>query len=115
VSQPDIGRFGLVVRFELIEGHEEDFDVLTAETLASIRSSEPGTLAYVVHHDQASPITRVFYELYQDEAAFDAHESMPHVRRFLSERSQLLIRDPDVWRVTPFDAVVRPEANPSGA
>ncbi len=36
--------YGLVVQFELIDGHEEAFDALTAETLAAIRTTEPGTL-----------------------------------------------------------------------
>jgi len=32
----------------------------------------------------------LFYELYRDQAAFDAHEQQPHVRRFLAEREQHL-------------------------
>jgi hypothetical protein len=39
--------FGLVVRFELLEGHEEAFDGLVAETLPEIRAKEPGTCLYV--------------------------------------------------------------------
>lgn len=38
-------RYGLVVRFELLDDHEDDFDSLTGETLVSTRSSEPGALA----------------------------------------------------------------------
>ncbi|WOI59693.1 putative quinol monooxygenase [Streptomyces fradiae] len=33
---------------------------------------------------------RVFYELYADRAAFDAHEAQPHTKRFLAEREQCL-------------------------
>ena len=76
--------------------------------------TEPETLAYVVHRESDSPRIRVFYELYRDPTAFDEHERMPHVRRFLTERGQHLARDPEVWWVTPFDGLVRPEADQSG-
>lgn len=108
-------RYGLIVRFELLDGHEEAFDALTAETVATIRAAEPGTLSYIVHTEPLSPGTRVFYELYQDEAAFNAHEEGAHVRRFLSERGQHLRRDPEVWRVKPIGGVIRTEADPESA
>jgi quinol monooxygenase YgiN len=108
-------RYGLVVRFELLEGHEEVFDTLTAETVARIRAEEPGTLSYIVHTEPASPGIRVFYELYRNEAAFEAHEEGAHVQRFLSERGHHLRRDPEVWRVKPFGGVIRTAADPESA
>lgn len=109
------GLYSLLVRFELQDGHEDPFDALTAETVAAIRSEEPGTLAYVVHREPGSPGIRVFYELYRDEAAFAAHEAAAHVRRFLALRGQHLRREPQVWRLSPTGGVVRPEADPSSA
>lgn len=107
-----VGSYGLVVRFDIASGHEDAFDALTTETLEGIRSLEPGTLMYVVHQEQGAPLVRVFYELYQDEAAFDTHEQMPHVRRFLRDRGEHLSGDPVVWRVSPTDGVVRPVDGP---
>ena len=107
-------RFGLVVRFELLEGHGEAFDALTAETLASVRADEPGTLVYLAHSTLDTPDVRVFYELYEDHAAFEVHETAAHVRHFLEARTQHLRRDPEVWQVTPHDGVVRPGAGPDG-
>jgi quinol monooxygenase YgiN len=104
--------YGLVVRFELLDSHEEAFDALTAETLAAIRTAEAGTLVYLTHRETTAPRTRVFYELYRTEADFEAHEAAPHVRRFLAERAQHLARDPEVWRVTTLGGLVRPEADP---
>lgn len=111
----EIGAFGLVVRFELCDGHEDAFDALTTETVESIKASEPGTLVYLTHTERESPGVRVFYELYRDEAAFQAHEETEHVRRFLAEREQHLRRDADVWWVTPRGGIVRTEATPGGA
>ncbi|WP_175408093.1 putative quinol monooxygenase [Streptomyces sp. TRM64462] len=83
--------FGLVVRFALRDDlAAEAFDALCARTLDGVKSSEPGTLTYVIHQPEGEPLVRVFYELYADRAAFDAHEAQPHTRRFLVEREQYL-------------------------
>ena len=78
--------FALVVRFDLRPGSEDDFDRLTADTVARIRTEEPGTLLYLCHAVQGAPSARIFYELYRDRAAFEAHEQQPHVKAFLAER-----------------------------
>ncbi|MGH3981120.1 MAG: putative quinol monooxygenase [Pseudonocardiaceae bacterium] len=85
-------RFGLVVKFTLLPGHEEVFDQLVSETLRGIRDREPGTLIYTAHRVRDAPSERLFYELYRDREAFDAHQEEPHVRRFLTEREQHLER-----------------------
>jgi quinol monooxygenase YgiN len=78
----------LVVTHVLKPGHEEAFDALVARTLEGIHRHEPGTLVYVSHTDASDPLRRVFYELYTDRAAFEAHERHDHVRTFLDERPQ---------------------------
>jgi quinol monooxygenase YgiN len=107
--------YALVVRFELLPGHEAAFDELVAETLELIAVEEPGTLAYVSHVAADSVSVRVFYELYRDRAAFEAHEATPHVRRFLAERAQHLRTDPQVWFVSPVSGLVREGIDPTGA
>lgn len=79
---------GLLVRFTLKPGHEDAFDQLVTETLTGIRDAEPGTLIYACHHVRDAPSERMFYEVYRDAEAFKAHESGPHVVRFLAERKQ---------------------------
>jgi quinol monooxygenase YgiN len=83
--------FGLVVRFELRDEHSAGgFDALVAATLEQIEVNEPGTLVYAVHSVEGAPLSRVFYELYRDRAAFDTHEQQDHTKRFLAEREQYL-------------------------
>lgn len=82
--------FALVVRFTVKPGREADFDALTAATVADVHRDEPGTLLYVTHEVADRPGERIFYELYRDRAAFDAHEAQPHVRHFLAARAELL-------------------------
>jgi len=76
----------LVVTHRLLPGHEDAFDALTLTTLESIRALETDTLVYAVHTTPGEPLERVFYELYRDRAAFEAHEAFPHLRTFLAER-----------------------------
>lgn len=82
--------FALTVRFTIKDGHEQAFDQLVADTIADIRRHEAGTLVYVSHHVVDAPNQRIFYELYRDRDAFEAHGREPHVQRFLTERGQHL-------------------------
>jgi quinol monooxygenase YgiN len=86
----DSGAFALVVRFTVREGSESAFDDLVAATTAGIRQREPGTLVYACHRVQGAPRQRIFYELYADKEAFDAHEAQEHTRHFLAAREALL-------------------------
>ena len=38
---------------------------------------------YASHLVEGQPLQRIFYELYRDKAAFEAHEAAPHTRRYL--------------------------------
>lgn len=83
--------FGLSVRFTCKdEASATGFDQLVTETVPEIRRHEPGTLVYAVHTVEGKPLERIFYELYRDREAFDAHETQPHTRRFLAGRKQYL-------------------------
>jgi quinol monooxygenase YgiN len=83
--------FGLVVRFTCKDqASAEAFDRLVAATVGKIRTDEPGTLIYAVNRVDGEPLQRIFYELYRDRAAFDAHEQQGHTKKFLDERGQYL-------------------------
>ena len=83
--------FGLTARFTCKDqASAQAYDRLVAETLEGIKAHEPGTLVYAVHQVQGEPLQRIFYELYRDKAAFEAHETAPHTRRYLAERDQYL-------------------------
>ncbi|TLQ38754.1 putative quinol monooxygenase [Streptomyces marianii] len=82
--------FALTVRFTLRDAEAaQQFDELVARTATGIRE-EPGTLVYAVHEPVDEPLVRVFYELYADRAAFQAHEDQAHTKHFLAAREQYL-------------------------
>lgn len=83
--------FGLMVRFTCKdEAAAAGFDALVERTGEQIRANEPGTLIYTVHRVEGRPLERIFYELYRDEDAFQAHESQDYVQAFLTERGAYL-------------------------
>ncbi len=83
--------FALVVRFDVRDlAAAERFDELTAEVVGQIAEREPGTLTYATHAVDGEPLARVFYEVYRDREAFQAHESAEHVRQFHALKDPLL-------------------------
>jgi quinol monooxygenase YgiN len=92
----------LVVRFDVRDEQSAvRFDELTAEVVARIAVEEPGTLVYATHAVKGEPLARVFYEVYADEDAFQAHERAGHVVDFHARKAPLLARDPRVEFLTP--------------
>ena len=90
--------FGLCVRFTCkVEASAEAYDRLVAETVEAIRANEPGTLVYASHLVEGQPLQRIFYELYRDRAAFEAHEAASHTRRYLDERGKYLASTEVDW------------------
>lgn len=89
-TTPNDQQFALVVRFTVKPGSEEAFDELVSTTAQGIRAHEPGTLVYACHRVEGAPQQRIFYELYADRAAFEAHEAQPHTRHFLAAREAFL-------------------------
>ena len=92
--------FGLVVRFELKPGSVDAFDALVARTRIGIEA-ESGTLLYLTTGVPDSPLSRIFVEVYRDEAAFAEHEQYPHVREFLVAREPMI----ESYRVEFLDPV----------
>ncbi len=90
--------FGLCVRFTCKDqASAEAYDKLVAETIEAIKTNEPGTLVYASHLVDGQPLQRIFYELYKDKTAFEAHEAAPHTRRYLDQRGQYLASTEVDW------------------
>ena len=83
--------FALVVRFDCAdEAAAARFDELTAVVVHHITEQEPGTLVYATAAVEGEPLARVFYEVYQNRDAFEAHEAAAHVRQFHLQKDPLL-------------------------
>ncbi|MQY06008.1 putative quinol monooxygenase [Actinomadura macrotermitis] len=76
---------GQITVYTLLDGREEPFDRLAEALVQAARTAEPDTLISAVHEVVNTPTQRILYELFRDEAAFEAHRRQPHVQRFQAE------------------------------
>jgi quinol monooxygenase YgiN len=67
-----MSQIAYVVRITTAEG-KRDEAFATFGKLIAAAESEPGTLHYTMHADVADPDVIWFYEVYADQAAFEAH------------------------------------------
>jgi len=85
--------FALMVTVKVKPDKREQFlQAIEDDSICSVRD-EPGCLRFDVLQNQADPDTYYFYEVYRDEAAFDAHTKTPHLARW-REASQVCLNGP---------------------
>lgn len=72
--------FAVTVTFEINDGKMDAFLPLIRTNAASSVRDEPGCRQFDVCTDPSRPNTVFLYELYDDEAAFGAHQQMPHFK-----------------------------------
>ena len=70
--------FVLVVSLRVKPGKDRQFLAAIEANAAASLGDEPGCRRFDVLRDNADPHHYLLYELYEDEAAFQAHRSMPH-------------------------------------
>lgn len=69
----------IIARFKLREGKEEEGLALLRTMVQQVQAQEAGALAYVCHQSKDDPSEIVFFELYADDAALQAHGQTPHM------------------------------------
>jgi len=68
----------VVVEFRIKREHVEGFATAITDNARASRETEPGCRQFDVCRDPADPGVFFLYELYDDEAAFQAHLRTPH-------------------------------------
>ncbi|HKU85383.1 MAG TPA: putative quinol monooxygenase [Casimicrobiaceae bacterium] len=76
----------VVARLRAAPGKGDALAALLVEQVATVRSTEPGCVAYTAHRSTRDPELFLFYEMYQDDAAFDVHRRSPHLARYRERR-----------------------------
>jgi autoinducer 2-degrading protein len=80
-----VDRFGLLVNFEVKDGMVDEFFSLIAANAKQSVETEPGCRQFDVLRVSGEPNRLMLYEVYDDEAAFEAHRKMPHLADFLAK------------------------------
>ena len=74
--------FVVCVEFEIMPRHLDDFLAAMLKNAAQSHSLEAGCQQFDVCQGQQNPNTVFLYEIYDDEAAFEAHKAARHYHEF---------------------------------
>ena len=85
----------LSARFTARPGCEQRVAELVRELTTAVRQ-EPGNLRFDPYTQAARPAEFLVFEVYRDEAAFQAHLGADHGARFNAELADLIIEDASV-------------------
>jgi autoinducer 2-degrading protein len=82
--------FALWVSIKVKPDKREQFlAAIEDDSICSVRD-EPGCLRFDVLQDRNDPDKYYFYEVYKDEAAFQAHTETPHLKRWRAAAEECL-------------------------
>ncbi|WP_407529137.1 putative quinol monooxygenase [Methylobacterium oryzisoli] len=85
--------FVVIAEFTVRPGSLDAFLALAHEDARASVAHEPGCRAFDVAVDETDPHRVVFYEVYDDRAAFDAHLATPHLARFREGFPALIVAE----------------------
>ena len=85
------GRLASTVTWEVREGEIETALAIIARFVPLARK-EPGMDLLTVQQDNADPSRFLFYEIYANAGAFDAHQQTPHFKTMILEQAIPLLR-----------------------
>ena len=72
----------LIVTLDVYPDRLDQFLAAIKENAASSFNDEPGCKYFDVTQDKKNPTHFIFYELYDDEAAIEAHRKAPHFAKW---------------------------------
>jgi len=91
--------FVLVVNLKIKPENVDNFMKRALENASAARTSEPGCRQFDILVDPKDRTKVMFYEIYNDEKAFEAHQQTPHFKKYLAEAVPLLAsRERQVWK-----------------
>jgi autoinducer 2-degrading protein len=75
----------LVVNVEIKAGEVDRFMAMALENAKAARETEPGCKQFDVLVDPNDKTKVMFYEVYADEAAFQAHQQTAHFKKYFDK------------------------------
>ena len=93
-------RLAIIATLTSAEGKEHELEAALSWMVGQIEA-EAGTLVYALSKKEDAPGTFLFYELYEDEAAFKAHGTSDTMKVFGAKLAGLVAGRPEVTRLVP--------------
>ena len=88
--------FVVVASLEIKREHLAEFTRRIRVHASNSVASEPGCIGFEVCIDRENPHRMVLYEVYVDQAAFDAHLEMPFMQKHMQETAAMMAREPEL-------------------
>ncbi|HUU72351.1 MAG TPA: putative quinol monooxygenase [Burkholderiales bacterium] len=82
--------YALIVHLQVKPENLERFMEMALENAAATRSTEPGCRQFDVLVAPEEPTRIAFYEVYDNETAFEAHQQTGHFQKYLQNAVPLL-------------------------
>lgn len=92
----------VVAKLKAKAGSEKEVEEALKAMIPKVRQ-EQGTLSYILHRSTQDPTVFVFYEVYRDQAAFDAHGKTPHMAELFGKLRGLLEGPPALDKLTELE------------
>ncbi|HEY9344541.1 MAG TPA: putative quinol monooxygenase [Inquilinus sp.] len=87
-SQVPHGAYSIVAEVRAKPGKEAELRAATLPLVALVRS-DPKTLVYFLQEDLAAPGHFIFYEIFANQADFEAHNAMLYVKDWFARLPEL--------------------------
>ena len=78
------GAYSVVAEVRAKPGKEAELRAATLPLVALVRS-DPKNLVYFLQEDREAPGHFIFYEIFANQADFDAHNAMPYVKTWFAK------------------------------
>jgi quinol monooxygenase YgiN len=86
----------VIAKLKVKPDQAETFEAESKKMIAHVKANEPGTLSYVLHRSTADATTYLFYEVYEDQAAFALHGGSPAMQAFFGAMKGVLDGRPEL-------------------
>lgn len=90
----------MIIKLPAQEGKGEELVAVLGEVVAAT-ASEPGTLQYICLQDNSNPDIVWMFEMYEDQAAVEAHSNGEVFKAAFPKLGKLLGGAPEFNNVTP--------------
>lgn len=94
---PD-GAWSIVAQVRAKPGKEDELRAATLPLVKLVRG-DPKNLVYFLQEDRAKPGHFIFYEIFESEADFEAHNAMPYVQAWFARLPELAEGGVEVMRM----------------
>jgi quinol monooxygenase YgiN len=82
------GAYSVVAEVRAKPGKDAELRAATLPLIALVRG-DPKNLVYFLQEDRESPGHFIFYEVFANQADFDAHNAMPYVKDWFTKLPEL--------------------------